>query len=204
MKKLSIFILILFLSSPAWATIYRIGSDVSDDYATYTLFRVAHTEAAGDTVSFRRGETFRGEITVPASGSAIGGYITYTAHGSGAKPKILGGTNLSSSLLWTDATGNKWYATETLDVGNLIFNNEASVGVKKDSLVGITAQGDFYWDDATDRVYLYSTSNPGTFYTSIESTLKQFCINPIGRNYIIIENLDLRYGNFGVGTYESE
>lgn len=87
---------------------YTIGSDVSDDYVSYAAFRAAATEAAGDIVSFRKGDTFREQITCPASG-ASGNVITYTAHGSGADPiidaRILqAGWTHEYSLSWADLT----------------------------------------------------------------------------------------------------
>jgi hypothetical protein len=78
---------------------YTIGND-GDDYVSWTALQGATPEAAGDTVSFRKGETFREQITVPASGSS-GNEITYTAHGSGADP-IIKGSDLVST--WTAYT----------------------------------------------------------------------------------------------------
>ena len=75
-------------------TTYLIGSDGGDDYASWTAMQLEHNEAAGDTVSFRKAETFRETVTVPASGSS-GSVITYTAHGSGADP-IINGADLKT------------------------------------------------------------------------------------------------------------
>jgi len=83
-------------------TTYHIGSDVTDDYASWTAMQVAVQEVAGDTVSFRRDETFREQVTVPNSGSS-GSVITYTAHGSGAAPIING-----ADVVNTWATHGSW------------------------------------------------------------------------------------------------
>lgn len=115
MKKLAIFsviVLTLFAVLYLWPnpdTIYYIGSDPSDDYASWTAMQLAVSEAAGDTVSFRKGETFREQITVPASGTS-GNPITYTAHGSGADPIINGAdlvTGWTAYSTWTEI----WSAT---------------------------------------------------------------------------------------------
>jgi len=79
---------------------YTIGSDVTDDYVSWAALQLDVPEADGDIVSFRKGETFRETITVPASGSSTSSVITYTAHGTGANPII--GDGLVSG--WTEKT----------------------------------------------------------------------------------------------------
>ncbi len=84
---------------------YTIGSDPGDDYASYALFRAAHTEAAGDTITFRKGDTFRESIVVPTTGTA-GSLVTYSTHGTGAAPIINGSTvtttwTLDSAAIYT-------------------------------------------------------------------------------------------------------
>ena len=62
---------------------YLIGSDPGDDYASWTAFHAAvPSPAAGSIISFRKGDTFREQVTVAASGSD-GSPITYTSHGDG-------------------------------------------------------------------------------------------------------------------------
>ena len=80
-------------------TTYHIGSDVTDDYASWTAMQVAVQEEAGDTVSFRRDETFREQVTPPNSGSLLS-RIKYTAHGTGADPIIDAATEHQGSS-WT-------------------------------------------------------------------------------------------------------
>lgn len=54
---------------------------------------------AGDSVLFKRGCTWREQLTVPSSGSAIGGQITFGAYGSGANPIISGADVVTT---WVD------------------------------------------------------------------------------------------------------
>jgi hypothetical protein len=58
---------------------------------------------AGKTVLFRRGDNFRGKVTVPSSGTTSN-KITFGAYGTGAKPIINGTNNVSGG--WTVHSGN--------------------------------------------------------------------------------------------------
>ena len=82
-------LLILLLCVTVQAATYTIGSDPGDDYTTHTAMNTGETVAAGDIISFRKGETFRETVTIEASGSA-GNPILYTSHGTGVNPIING------------------------------------------------------------------------------------------------------------------
>jgi filamentous hemagglutinin family protein len=174
----------------------------SVEYPWKSLDRINGAYAAfqpGDIVHFKRGEVWRGVLGVK-SGDATGD-ITYTAYGTGAKPMILGSLSFSNPNGWTNYGGNVWKKSGTyaLDIGNLIFNDEASVGVKKWSRADLKAQGDFYYDRGTDSFYMYSASNPGNYYNNIEAALRQNCINISNDHHVTIENFDLRYaGSHGI------
>jgi hypothetical protein len=70
--------------------------------------------AAGDVVSFARGDVFFGALVPGGSGSS-GNVITYTSHGNGAEPLI---TGLSTLTSWT-ATGNARIYYAAVDVPRL-------------------------------------------------------------------------------------
>ena len=81
---------------------YTIGSDPGDDYVSWTNFHAAvPSPAAGSIISFRKGDTFREQVTVAASGSE-GSPITYTSHGTGALPIINGADVIGT---WTEYDG---------------------------------------------------------------------------------------------------
>ena len=104
-------VLILLLSSPAWAATYyvdncvTVGSDSNNGTSTSTPWlTVAKVNAgsfsAGDSVLFQKSCTWRETLTVPTSGSS-GNQITFGSYGTGALPVISGANALSS---WTAAT----------------------------------------------------------------------------------------------------
>ena len=68
------------------------------------------------------------------------------------------------------------------DIGNIIFNNGEACGFKRWVLTdqgnvdwwhtGLHNQGDYYYDASTWTVQVYSTSNPGNYYSDIELALR--------------------------------
>lgn len=114
-------IILLFFSLALQATNYYIrsgGSDAaagtSDAAAWANITRVntawaAGTFAPGDSILFRRGDSWYGTITVSESG-ALGNPIVISAYGVGELPIIEGFTTLSS---WTVYSGDISYATLT-------------------------------------------------------------------------------------------
>jgi len=172
------------------------GSDsndgLTDGNAFLTIAKCSSTAVTGsaDICNINRGDVFREVISGKAGTS--GNQTIYQDYGSGAKPLILGSAlNYSSTGSWTDLGSNIWSAASSIDVGNLIFNSEASTGTKVATEVELTTQGYFWWDDPNNVVKVYSVGNPGTFYTHIEVARNA---NNIGSgSYVTFKNLDVRY-----------
>lgn len=120
MKKL-ITIFFASLAITANATNYYVkqnGNDeaagTSDETAWATIAKVntvwaAGTFAPGDSILFKRGETFTGSITVSEAGSS-GSQIVVGAYGTGANPVIDGFQSLTT---WTSFSGSIYYASLT-------------------------------------------------------------------------------------------
>ena len=77
------------------------------------------------------------------------------------------------------------------EVGNIIFNDETAVGVLQTDSDDLEIQGDFWYDTSDWTVKVYSTSNPGSYYSSIELAINGQ--NLSGGSYATYQNLDLRY-----------
>lgn len=156
--------------------------------------------APGDSILLKRGQVWREAMEGFASSGAAGSPITIDAYGTGANPIVQGSRDLSAATKWVSQGSNIWrYAAPTgigKDVGLLIFNNEAAYGVKKDSAAKLTTQGDFYYDFVGDYVNLYSTSNPGLFYSHIEGTIQRTMWFFDGQSYVTMRNLTLQYGGW--------
>ena len=153
----------------------------------------------GDRVLFRRGETWRGQL-IPHSGSEAVA-ITYGAFGEGDKPVLLGSVAMNRVPDWQSAGPGIWATTEdnqplplSVDVGNVIFDRGAAVGVKKWRIADLRQEGDYYYDSRRRQVLLCSAANPAAGHRSIELALKRHVIDEGGRSYVTYENLALRYG----------
>lgn len=201
MKKV-LTILLLFSCLFVNATNYyvsNIGSDsnagTSQVTSWLTLSKVnAQTFAAGDSIFFRRGDSWYGQL-LPDNGSAAH-WIYYGAYGSGEKPVLHQAVSLNSTSDWTDTGGNIWKTVQTFtpNVGNVIFNNEAFVGTPKFvSTTELTAQG-YYYSNLTDsKLYIYSVGNPASYYTDIKACVSKGAISINTRTYIKFENLAIKY-----------
>ena len=194
---------VFFMTTAGWAATYYVDATNGKDSNQGTFESTAWKTIAkvkgsrfnpGDQILFKRGEFWREQLIVPSSGSE-GNPITFGAYGNGNKPKLLGSVNLTGSSNWQQYASSTWRSAITIpvDVGNLIFNNESSCGKKNSALNSLGSQGDFYYDPAIGYLYVYSTSNPGTYYTTIEAAERNHGILISGRNYLTIQDFDLRY-----------
>jgi hypothetical protein len=85
-----------------------------------------------------------------------------------------------------------------VDVGNIILNDEQICGVKVWERSDLNSQGRFWYDEDNDLVEMCSVSNPGSYYSHVELGLNRLCVTVDNRSYVACDNLDLRYGVFGV------
>jgi hypothetical protein len=219
-----LFIALSALSNDATAANYYVsaqGNDAADGLSPstpwLTMEKVNQTTfSPGDAILFRRGDAWReGQALYGLSNGTPGHPIVFGAYGEGAKPLILASKDISAAAFWTKSAENIWKTTSiinitardlhrpgwesrsiTPDVANLIFNNEESVGVKKRFLAGLKSQGDFCLNLADTLLYLYSESNPATYYKRIEATgirNAENNIEVVNGHYLTFTNLDIRY-----------
>jgi hypothetical protein len=120
----------LAYTSPARATDYYVdnvsGSDGNAGTSTaapWASLRKVNGAALlpGDTISFRRGGTWRGEL-VTKGGTQSGGAVTYGAYGTGAKPRLLGSASLSNTADWIQTSTNIW-TSQVAPVGAQLLTN---------------------------------------------------------------------------------
>jgi len=90
----------------------------------------------------------------------------------------------------------------SIDVGNVIFDHGAAVGVKKWNAADLREEGDYFYDGRLWQVKLRAAANPATRHRSIELALRRHVIDQGGRGYVTYENLAIRYGAaHGIGGY---
>lgn len=149
---------------------------------------------AGDVIHFKRGDVWREQL-VPVSGNEKG-YIEYTAYGSGEKPLFLGSINKSKTSDWVDSGNNIWTlkVSEPIkyDIGNLIFDNGTSFGMKVFFEKELDAQDKFWYDGKTVKVY--SCKNPAELYKDIECAVTKYIVDENYKSYVKYSDLALKYG----------
>ncbi|MBI4654719.1 MAG: hypothetical protein HY752_06960 [Nitrospirae bacterium] len=204
----------LIYTSAVLATEYYVSNSGNDSntgtsptYAWRTITKVNSFKfLPGDIIRFERGGIWREGLT-PQSGNATG-YIKYTSYGLTTKllPLFMGSVERNSTANWIKAGVNIWSASSIWgDIGNIIFNNGQSFGIKVGQAVDLNAQNKFWYDATNKVVKMYSTQNPAALYTDIELALTWHIIDISYRSYIIFENLQLAYGGahgiFGYSTH---
>ncbi len=135
--------------------------------------------------------------------------ILYEAdrNNSDARITLFFGTNFTEGMkLYIDSVGFSEVDNTDIrfDVGNVIFNGK-ECGVKVFQEAQLKKQNDFYYDEKTKTVKVYSTDNPANLYNSIELALDKHIVDINYRSYVQIENLDLKNGGscgiFGNDTH---
>ncbi len=121
------------------------------------------------------------------------------AHGRG--PSISGipegATFYLDSLSFAEYTGDN---VLTNDVGNIIFDGEASCGVKVWNQSDLNAQGKYWYDEQKHVLKLYSSKSPSIAYLDVECALRDHIIDQSNTSYVVYDNLALKYGGaHGIG-----
>ncbi len=199
--SLTLCAVLLLCALPGIAADYYVSNSGSDDSsgiapaaAWSSLMKVnGFAFAPGDAIHFECGGQWRGQL-VPCSGSSQGP-VTYTSYGDGAKPLLLGSLELNKTGNWQPVGTNLWQTRPLpVDVGNIIFNNGQSCGIKMWEREDVDASHKFCYDRQQKTVVLYATQNPATLFDDIECALKRHIINQGGKSYVIYDGLHLAYG----------
>jgi hypothetical protein len=199
--KIVIFLFFVSVVAAEVSSIYYVdstnGNDLNTGISEMNAWRTINkvnnvTFSPGDEILFKRGEIWREQL-IPHSGD-VTGHIKYGAYGTGNKPLFLGSLTKNNINDWNNEGGNIWSTSGlSKDVGNLIFNDEASVGVKVRNEAELDTQGKFWYDEYNLLLKIYSQVNPALYYSNIECALSMHIINADNMSYVSIENLDIRY-----------
>ena len=165
------------------------GSDFNDGLSPAAPWQtIAHVVDAdllpGDSVLFKRGDVWRENLYVDDSGSPEQ-WITYSAYGTGPKPRILGS---EAATGWTNVTGSIWMADGAFDnlygggydYAEVFFEEQDgsfSWGHQRSYDAGFSAmmqERDWCWNN--DRIYVYCVTNPAVAYIGVEVPQRSNCI----------------------------
>ena len=192
------------------------GSDAANgtsiDTPWKTLAKVSgFSFSPGDIISFKCGDSWREQLSIPSSG-VKDNPIIFGTYGTGAKPRILGSSIETS---WINVSGNIWKSTHTFkdptsvsSYGCSIFFIEStgrtSWGrVKKANTSACIAEYD--WTVTSGYIYIYSPTDPNIRYSGVEIPQRAIAVRLLSKQYITIDGLEIAYtGYFGIAESGSE
>lgn len=191
-----------FLPSLACAATYYVdatgGSDSNNGLSTgaawQTISKVnASSFQAGDSILFKRGETWRGDTLQPASSGSTGNPIIFGAYGSGNKPVINAISLITGS--WT-VSGAEYY-TSLASAPQVVWSD--NVLLTPGSGVGALSQGQWFYDSGTSRLYvrLSGDANPSGAVIEWAAQVSTYgnagaSIRISNKSNITIENIEAR------------
>jgi hypothetical protein len=163
------------------------------------------TFSPGDSILFKRGEIFRGGISINQSGTQAQPII-FGAYGNGHKPLIIGSVNMNNAADWTSVGANLWASSNNSfpsDVGFMLLGEENpnNVGLKVERIDSLDTEREFWYDADNLRVILYSPQNPALHYQNLEIAKSYGIFHHLiqasfsGASYIHIQDLAIKYWN---------
>ncbi len=193
------FLLFSVFPGNGWATTYYVknggndGADgLSDANAWATISKVNGSSfSPGDSILFKRGNTWAGTALLPPSSGSSGNPITFGAYGSGARPIIatrgsLSGWNTSGN--WTNLGGNVWQMS-TGDPKRLWING--AEGTRHNSTPNATQN----WYAGGGVLQVYSPGgNPASAFSSMQRNNVEYTVYLSNKNYITFNELNLQGG----------
>lgn len=197
-KIILVLLLSLLLDATGWSLTYYVdatrGSDQNGGLAPASAWRtISRVNGShfnpGDSVLFKRGETWREELIVPSSG-ADANPITFGAYGAGEKP-VISGADLVNVWLPDETYINVWTAPFINQPALLIING--SLAKKRAIRAQLKSIGDWSWE--AGYIYLYAESNPSTNGYTIEAANRKSCFSGNTKHYIVVDSLCLLGSN---------
>jgi hypothetical protein len=205
----TICLVLVFLASPVWSATYYVdysgGADTNNGASTSTAFKhcpgdanatgtaASTTFTAGDTIYFKKGVSYKGQITVGQSGASIA---------TGSTGSITsGGVLTDTAAPFANVTSSHWiyiYHSKTSVTGTWVESSGFWKVASKQSNSQITLSG--YTGTAHSTAEMtYRVINPITFtstssWGSGDATLdaegtRNNIFDSTGKNYIILDDL---------------
>lgn len=143
----------------------------------------------GDSILFKRSETWREQLRVPSSGS-IQQPLVFGAYGNGKLPCI----SAADLKEWTLEVGAVWSASQEVDPRLVIFRD--TFGTKATSLKAVNDLHEWYWDSVVKKVYIYSNTDPTN---TVQIPVRSSAIHSNSKAYLTFQDLSWRGSLSGGG-----
>lgn len=165
----------------------------------------------GDNILFKRGDKWAGsELVIKNSGNSEN-RIIFSAYGNGKKPILTLKAEINKT--WNQFNSEVWYITapiQAIPIERMWFNDlekeqaKSLTGDNWDGTFGICPEHPFYHNASEGRLYVYSISNPGTYYSTIEyqgglldEKIVEHTVQLIDADYVTLDGLDIQGGGYG-------
>lgn len=202
---------ILFMITGLFATDYFVkngGNDglsgLDDTNAWETMAKVNSISFnAGDTIQFKRGSVWKEQLNPQTVSGSEGSYITFTDYDSGDLPLITGRDDLAgwgTGGNWNDVGGDVWYIG-SIDPNPLRLFFDGTEYIQADNQGAVDGTERWWYDSGNDRVYVYATENPSTFYSAMIDTRGAVAGNVAyfeNNDYIHLSNLNIQGSYTGI------
>ena len=180
------------------------GNDAMDGRSPSTAWKTISkvngtTFSPGDSILFKRGDTWRETLVVSSSGNS-GAYIIFSSYGSGINPRIVGSVQAASwtetasaSHIWQSATSvsTNPYTGKSSEIFFENTDGTKSFGTYKSSTGSLSAE--FQWTWQSNNIYVYSTTDPTLKYASVEVPQRESSVNMNKKNYIHFDGIDILF-----------
>ena len=199
-------LLVLVMFSSSWAATYYVdatnGNDnnggLSQSTAWKTIAKVNNSNfLPGDYTLFKRGEVWRGQLTVPSSGSN-GNPITFGAYGSGNKPVIDGSSFVNGWSKYSNTVYVKENVTPAHSANcGMVRVDDTTIlayNADKDAL----SEGEFHYLFADKKLYIRLAGDADPADHTIKVDYQHASILISGNDYIVVEDLQLEGGRNGI------
>jgi hypothetical protein len=201
-------IIVLFIANVLQATTYYVdateGNDnnngTSPELAWRSLEKVnVQTFVAGDSILFKRGGIFRGNLNPQNSGNADN-WIVYSAYGTGANPQLLGSEPIINWELYSGNVYKKPYVNLPYYAGKGVYEfdnyNEDPTTLIEDEEIPSLA-GHYYYDENLNNgtLYIYCSDEAAPSTHNIEVCWHEEIISVDYNSYLEFSNLSLKFGN---------
>ena len=192
---------VLTMFSPCWAATYYVdatnGNDSNPGTSQSTPWKsIAKVNNSsflpGEQILFKREEIWRETLKVPSSGTEQNS-IAFGAYGVGNLPVI---TALDIVKVWELETGYV-YRFKKLSRLPRVLVLDGVLGNRRTTKADLSSNGDWYFDQARDLLFIYSETDPGL--RLIEIGHRDYCIQDNNAGYITVENLKLSGANCAWG-----
>lgn len=178
---------------------------LSPENAWQDYFKVrASVPEPGDTFLFKRGEVWDSLQMYITHSGAVGNPIVYGAYGDPSDPlPIISGNGpldgATHSGNWDGLGANIWRMSMDRTPGRLFLDGQEILRASTIGDLGVQdsegATGQWFWNAATDSLYLISVQNPALVYSEIRGSVQFEATQIFRADYLEFRELDLRGGS---------